>query len=258
MSVSRFIPFHNISFYQLTTALELSAEQLEEKIKPDAFRENEVVLVRQEGWTAPCSLADCLAFPLPDSPEWMLLSFRTDTRTVPAAEIKRVLPAMQERYEQAKGGRLSRAEKNVMRDDAFASLLPRSFPKTSSTRALINTKRSLILIDSQNPARCEALLAKLRMGLGSLPVVPYMPALTMCETFAAWMREPLYDVNITGNATFKSSVAGGMEARIKNLTDIRSGAVRELLHDEDGKVTEIGLKIDGAEFTLTDDFQVKN
>ncbi|SSZ29939.1 Recombination-associated protein rdgC [Aggregatibacter aphrophilus] len=102
--------------------------------------------------------------------------------------IKRELDARVEKLEQAENRKLKKVEKQTLKDDVVATLLPRAFSKYQQTALWIDAENNLIYVDATSAKRAEEALALLRKSLGSLPVVPLTfanePSLVMQEWVA--------------------------------------------------------------------------
>ena len=118
----------------------------------------------------------------------MLLIAKKETKILPAEVVNKELNERIEKLEKDHGRKLKKVEKQALKDDVIASLLPRAFSKYQHTALWIDTKNDLIYVDATSSKRAEDALALLRKTLGSLPVVPLTfknePAVVMSRWIA--------------------------------------------------------------------------
>lgn len=117
-----------------------------------------------------------------------MVAVTKESKILPAAAVKEAVGAKVELLEQAEGRKLSKEEKDAIKDEVILEMLPRAFTKKSFTRALIIPESQLILVDSSSYAKAEELLALLRKALGSLPVIPLSYKTPVESTLTDWLK----------------------------------------------------------------------
>lgn len=117
-----------------------------------------------------------------------MVAVTKESKILPSAAVKEAVGAKVELLEQAEGRKLSKKEKDVIKDEVIQEMLPRAFTKQSVTRALIMLESQLILVDSSSYAKAEELLALLRKELGSLPVIPLSYKTPVESTLTEWLK----------------------------------------------------------------------
>lgn len=113
---------------------------------------------------------------------------KKETKILPAEVVNKELNERIEKLEKDYGRKIKKVEKQTLKDDVIAALLPRAFSKYQHTALWIDTKNDLIYVDASSSSRAEDVLALLRKTLGSLPVVPLAfknePAVVMSRWIA--------------------------------------------------------------------------
>lgn len=109
-------------------------------------------------------------------------------RNMPASVIRHELARKVNAIEERELRRVYKKERDQLKDDVVAEMLPRAFIMQRKTMALIDTKQGLIWINSASAKNAEDLLSLLREALGSLPVRPVAAKIAPSATFTDWVR----------------------------------------------------------------------
>jgi recombination associated protein RdgC len=140
---------------------------LESALQDNAFVDCKPTEAARSGWIPPAKHTDQLVQYVQGA--W-LMRFRVQTRTVPAAEVKKALAERVEQIEKAESRKVGGKEKRQLKDDIIMDLLPRIFSKNKDTYILVMPGANLIAIDAATFTQAEAVLKGLREALGTLPV----------------------------------------------------------------------------------------
>lgn len=177
--------FKNAMIYRLTKSLDWSEKTLSDALENNQYHPCNQSEMSKFGWSTPLKGSELLYFTVGKQ---ILLLAQKEEKILPAHVIKRELDARVEKLEQAENRKLKKVEKQTLKDDVVATLLPRAFSKYQQTALWINAENNLIYIDAASAKRAEEALALLRKSLGSLPVVPLSfanePSLIMQEWVA--------------------------------------------------------------------------
>ena len=177
--------FKNAMIYRLTKSLDWSEKTLSDALENNQYHPCNQSEMSKFGWSTPLKGSELLYFTVGKQ---ILLLAQKEEKILPAHVIKRELDARVEKLEQAENRKLKKVEKQTLKDNVVATLLPRSFSKYQQTALWINAENNLIYIDAASAKRAEEALALLRKSLGSLPVVPLTfanePSLVMQEWVA--------------------------------------------------------------------------
>lgn len=177
--------FKNAMIYRLTKSLDWSEKTLSDALENNQYHPCNQSEMSKFGWSTPLKGSELLYFTVGKQ---ILLLAQKEEKILPAHVIKRELDARVEKLEQAENRKLKKVEKQTLKDDVVATLLPRAFSKYQQTALWIDAENNLIYVDAASAKRAEAALALLRKSLGSLPVVPLSfanePSLIMQEWVA--------------------------------------------------------------------------
>lgn len=177
--------FKNAMIYRLTKSLDWSEKTLSDALENNQYHPCNQSEMSKFGWSTPLKGSELLYFTVGKQ---ILLLAQKEEKILPAHVIKRELDVRVEKLEQAENRKLKKVEKQTLKDDVVATLLPRAFSKYQQTALWIDAENNLIYVDAASAKRAEEVLALLRKSLGSLPVVPLTfanePSLVMQEWVA--------------------------------------------------------------------------
>lgn len=177
--------FKNAMIYRLTKSLDWSEKTLSDALENNQYHPCNQSEMSKFGWSTPLKGSELLYFTVGKQ---ILLLAQKEEKILPAHVIKRELDARVEKLEEAENRKLKKVEKQTLKDDVVATLLPRAFSKYQQTALWIDAENNLIYVDAASAKRAEDALALLRKSLGSLPVVPLTfanePSLVMQEWVA--------------------------------------------------------------------------
>ena len=177
--------FKNAMIYRLTKSLDWSEKTLSDALENNQYHSCNQSEMSKFGWSTPLKGSELLYFTVGKQ---ILLLAQKEEKILPAHVIKRELDARVEKLEQAENRKLKKVEKQTLKDDVVATLLPRAFSKYQQPALWIDAENNLIYVDAASAKRAEEALALLRKSLGSLPVVPLTfanePSLVMQEWVA--------------------------------------------------------------------------
>lgn len=177
--------FKNAMIYRLTKSLDWSEKTLSDALENNQYHPCNQSEMSKFGWSTPLKGSELLYFTVGKQ---ILLLAQKEEKILPAHVIKRELDARVEKLEQAENRKLKKVEKQTLKDDVVATLLPRAFSKYQQTALWIDAENNLIYVNAASAKRAEEALALLRKSLGSLPVVPLTfanePSLVMQEWVA--------------------------------------------------------------------------
>lgn len=178
--------FKNLMVYRLTQTLDWSTDKLEEKLLQQRFTPCSPADQSKFGWGKPLKGSDLHHFA---GSEHILLTTHKEEKILPATVVKQALEERITEIEAKTGNKLKKTEKQALKDDIVATLLPRAFSKHQRTSLYINTRSQLIFVNSSSAKRAEEALRLLRKTLGSLPVIPLAFAESLEEKMTKWLIE---------------------------------------------------------------------
>ena len=243
--------FKNAMIYRLTKSLNL--DDLQDKLNYAVFTPCEPSDSTHFGWTPPLKDSGLLHHTAGGN---VLLVAKKETKILPAEVVNKELNERIEKLEKDHGRKLKKVEKQALKDDVIAALLPRAFSKYQHTALWIDTKNDLIYVDAASSNRAEDVLALLRKTLGRLPVVPLQFANDVGIAMSLWIaneRAPEW-LSVLEDAELRNKADNGViKCKNQDLTDvdILSIALSSF-------VTKLALELeDRLSFVLNEDCSLK-
>ncbi|MBE2897066.1 recombination-associated protein RdgC [Pasteurellaceae bacterium HPA106] len=196
--------FKNVMIYRLSKEIDLSAQTVGKALLSQAFHPCGKHDVSHFGWLAPLTGSDELLFAHVGR---LFLLAQKEEKILPTAVVKK---AFEERLfvrEDQEQRKLSKVEKQALKDDVVHELLPQAFSKHQQTALFIDPASGLIFINAASATRAEATLALLRKSLGSLPVVPLTFVADLSAVMTDWIAHDTLPewLNTLGEAELVSS-----------------------------------------------------
>lgn len=178
--------FKNVMIYRLTSPLALTSGEFEPQLQQTKFTPCQQGELSRFGWANPLAGSDLLHFSV--GQQFLLVSHKEE-KLLPASVVKKETEARIESLEQKEQRKLKKTEKQALKDDVVAMLLPRAFSKHQFTAIWLDLDRQLVYVDAASSKRAEETLALLRKTLGSLPVVPLSFVQPPSEAMTAWLSQ---------------------------------------------------------------------
>lgn len=246
--------FKNILVYRLTKNLDWATETLQHNLVQQQFTPCGSSDHNKFGWQPPLSTSEALYFTA--GGHFLLVAHREE-KILPAAVIKENWENRIQKLEEAQQRKLKKTEKQALKDDVVATLLPRAFSRHQRTALWIDTTNNLIYVDAASSKRAEDVLALLRKSLGSLPVIPFSFAEELSSVMSDWLQKDQLPSWLTclEEAEFKD-LNTGSSIRCKNQ-DLYEQDIQS--HLNAGKVaTKLALDWeDHFSFVLQEDASLK-
>lgn len=249
--------FKNLILYRFTQKLELTPEELEEKLSEKTFRGCGSQDMSTYGWVPPLGKhGDMLTHTAGD---FVMVCARKEEKILPASVIKEALEEKIETIEQKESREVFSKEKKALKDDVTMELLPKAFTKSQNTLAYIDLKEGWMVVDASSFKKAEELTSCMRECLGSLPIVnpplKNIPSVTMTQ----WLTE---------NPVVPAPFILGDECELREPGD-EGGQIsvkkQELITDEIKAHIEAGMQVsklgllwdDAQSFVLSDDMVIR-
>lgn len=178
--------FKNVMIYRLTSELNLTSTELDEQLQQAKFTPCGAQDLQKFGWSQPLAGSEMWHFS--QGKLFLLVSHKED-KILPANVVKKESEERIAALEEQEQRKLKKAEKQAIKEDVIAKLLPRAFSKHQFTPIWLDLEGQLIYIDSASSKRAEDTLALLRKTLGSLPVVPLSFVLEPSEVMTNWLSK---------------------------------------------------------------------
>ncbi|SMB87817.1 recombination associated protein RdgC [Pasteurella testudinis DSM 23072] len=174
--------FKNAIIYRIKKELDWS--NLQPRLAQEAFTPCASFDASKFGWIEPLD-SESLHH---SANGFILLVAQREEKILPAHVINKELKQRVDSLEEKEQRKLSKVEKQSIKDDVVAMLLQRAFSKFKQTALLIDTKQRLIYVDAASTKQAEDVLSLLRKTLGSLPVVPLAFANNPSALMTDWVK----------------------------------------------------------------------
>lgn len=121
--------------------------------------------------------------------EHLVLKLCSETRPVPGSVVKEQLNARLEKIEAETGRRPKGKAAREIKEEIVHELLPRAFPKRSTTLVWIDLKARRVLIGAASAKKADTVVTRLVDLFGGLRLVPLQTELSPATAMAAWLSE---------------------------------------------------------------------
>lgn len=176
--------FKNAHIYRLTESLGLSSEQFEAALNERAFVPCSGIRPSSFGWVPPAQNGPLLH----EVAGCYLLTAKREDKVVPSSALADVLAEKISRLESTEGRPIRGKEKQRLKEDALAEILPRALPKSKLVSGYISVKDNLLVIDTSSTPEAEMFLTCLRDTIGRLNVVPPQIKSNPADVFTHWLK----------------------------------------------------------------------
>jgi recombination associated protein RdgC len=132
---------------------------------------------------------------LPNSPlveiiaNHALLCVMTETRSVPAATLKKAVDAQAAKIEQDTGRKPGKKMRLELKETALLELLPQAFPKQVSTWVWFDKKSGRLVIDSASASRCDDIASLLVRAIDGLKVSILPTEMSPSSIMTGWLHD---------------------------------------------------------------------
>lgn len=183
----------------------------------------------------------------------IFLKIMSESRKVPAKNLRKELNRRIEVQEDQIARKLTRAEKNALKDTLEGELLEKAFPTESVSVVVIDPRYDMVLVGNATAKQSENCLALVRKTLGSLPIVPVSTNQPPQTLMTNWLREGAPRPFILGEKLAFAGMREASKARVQ-YDDLHNVVTEAHLNDGE-VVTQLQLiLVETCVFTLHEDF----
>lgn len=231
--------FKNVTLFQLTHPFRFSAESLNEKMAERSARKCGPLELSTIGWTP--AVPGRVEFAHYADPGCIVIACKKTEKILPATVVREILQERIEEIEHTEGRDVRNKEKQRLREEVTVELLPRAFPKSRTTYAIIDPENGWLMIDSASRSRAEELTVLLRETLGSLEITNPETDTSPTAAMSQWLFHgtPPTGFTLDDECEITESDEPGGTIRCKNV-DITAAAVRKHLENH-SRVTKLAL-----------------
>lgn len=247
--------FKNAYIYRITSTFDLSSEELAQQLEKCLFKPCSGIRPASFGWLPP--LGDAEGSLVHEVAGSILLCAKREDKIVPASALADVLAEKVERVEQLEDRKIRAKEKQRLKDDAMAELLPRALPRSKLIQGYVNPADNLLVVGTSSASEAELFINCLRESLGSFAVVPPQVKSKPTDIYTHWINTRKLPDNFSlGETCDLVDLEDGSTVSCRKQ-DLASEEVRS--HIDAGKIcTKIGLRWHGdLSVTIDKDIALK-
>lgn len=179
--------FKNLRAYRLTKPFTLNADQLTQRLEEHAFTPCGKSETVRQGWVAPLGRHSDQSVHAANG--FLLVCMKREEKVLPAAVVNEALEEKVQEIQSSEFRHISRKERQTLKEDIIATLLPRAFVKSNRVFAFIAPSQGWIVVDAASAKRAEDVLNLLRESVGTLPVLPFSSKNIPTQTMTLWLKE---------------------------------------------------------------------
>ena len=249
--------FKNVLVYRIVRWEPQALTAVEERLQSAAFVECGSSQSESAGWVPPRGERHGALLESVGG-QWML-RLMVETRAVPGGAVKQRLETELDRVERETGRRPKGKRAKELKEDVVRELLPRAFPKRSSTLVWVDATAQRVVLDTTGGKRADRIATLLIDALGGgLALAPLQTQLAPATAMSAWLRskEPPAAFSLDRECELKQPDSEQATVRYaRHALDIDEVAA----HIEQGKrPTQVAMTWDGRmSFVLTESMALK-
>ncbi len=176
--------FKNVFIYRLSQPFNLSGSDLDQQLMDNLFVPCSGIKPSSFGWTPIIEGTEALVHEVAGS---LLLCARREDKVVPASAVNEALAARVQKLESAEGRKLRAKERQGMKENVMAELLPRALPRAKRVYGYIAPGDDLLVINTSSASEAEMFIDCLRDTLGSFPVTVPQVKSKPTDVFTQWL-----------------------------------------------------------------------
>lgn len=199
--------FKNLQIYRFTKPFAIETEVLSEKLTEAAFKPCGSQDISRYGWVPPLGRYGTDYIHAANG--YIMLCAKRQEKILPAGVINEKLDEKIQLIEEKEQHKVTRKEKQTLKEEITFELLPKAFARSSLLFAYIAPADGLLIVNSSSAKRAEELISALRETLGSVPVIPITAKNIPTQNMTHWLL----------NAEAPKQFALGYECELKDLQD---------------------------------------
>jgi len=160
--------FKNLQIYCFRQPVTLTVASLQEKLSQSPFHPAGQLEWSSMGWVPPSEESDALVFPVSQT---LFFTARRQDKILPTSVIRDFVQERIEHIESEQLRKVGKREKNEIKDQVIAELLPRALPRNSEITAYIDTKNGWLIVNTSSRKKAEDVISLLRMDVGDLSLI---------------------------------------------------------------------------------------
>lgn len=221
--------FKNARIFRFTRPIQITAEQLEEKLQADAFKPCGPQEFSRYGWVSPLGKHSEQLLHAANGD--LLICAQRQEKLLPGPVVKEFVEERCEAIEIEQGRKVRRKEKDEIREQVLLEMLPHAFPRNRKVYGYLSPKNGYLIVDAGSAKAAEDFASILRKSLGSLPVRAPAVNQSPAFTFTGWLSTAVdlpHQVVLGNDCWLEDPAQDGGKVTARGL-DITSDEVRNHL-----------------------------
>ncbi len=248
--------FKNIFLYRFTKPIPWNAEQLAAALEENGFVPCRASESFRQGWIpAAPMLGEEFIY---QSGRFCMLRLNKEERLLPASVINDELAKRVAIVEEKEQRKLRKKEKQALKDEVIASLLPKAFTRQKSTAGYIDFENGLLILDIASPTKADEFTSFLRESVGSLPIRFVAMKSAPAAAFTDWIKRDHCPTPFLAGDQCELRADDGSDTviRCKGTESLNEVIANHL--DAGLQVTQLALSWDDKiSFVVSDDMTLK-
>ena len=163
--------FKNLYLFRLVKPFDLTPEQLDEQLANAPFRPCGPLEMGTLGFVPPLGKTGRTLVHTANG--CMMICVRSEEKLLPGSVVREVVAEKVAEIEEEQMRKVTRKERDSIKDEVLQDLLPRAFSRSRTTYLYIDPRLQYLIVDSSSPKRAEEITVLMRKSLR----VDYVPAL---------------------------------------------------------------------------------
>lgn len=233
-----------------------SISALEVQLSSFAFKPCPPGLLASVGWTSP--LDEDNGPLVYASNGCLLICLQIEEKLLPASVVQQKLKEKIKEIESIRKQKVSSQEKYSLKSAVYFSLIPQAFGKIKKIYAYIDTKNSLLILNSTSPKKVEMFTSSFKKTCADIEAKP-LNIKKISNLMANWLRNNNAPKNLTieNNCVFQDP--SNQRRMIRCAEQDLFAASMQTLLKEGCEISQISLTWnDQVTFTLKDDFTLQS
>ena len=247
--------FRNIQVCQFEKTISYQPERLEQELHHHAFKPCTAVSPITSGFVPP--VGDSEDAPLVYGTQgYMVFCMKTQQKLLPASVLREQHKEKVKALEDKLGKKISRNEKQQMKEELEHTLLSKAFSRSNTTYAYVDTHNNRLIIDSSNKNTLEAFYKLAGVVFAEYTLQP-LTLQSPSAILTSWLRDQAHPdcFSILDNCSLEHTSEQKGKARFSKI-DLYSDSVQSML-TEGSRVTGLSLNwADKMHFTIKEDFSI--
>ncbi len=178
--------FNNAIIYRITKPFSYSSDEFQALMQTRSFVPCSGMKPSSFGWVSPLGNADDAPL-LHEVGGCLLMCARREEKVVPTSALNEAISEKVSKIESVEDRKLRGKERQNIRDNTLAELLPRALAKSKQVMGYISPADDLLVIGTSTSTEAEMFINCIRDSIGSFSVVPPQIRQKPQEVFTHWL-----------------------------------------------------------------------